>query len=189
MDLVAAQRRLRGLRRDQAPRTGALGWPPSVFRLAVGKTSWGETHLVLVVRTDKGDLVLDSLDGRIRSWDLSTCNGISSRMAAIRMSGCGSTARADPVVQERGQGRQFWAVALNRLADKQLPRHVECRKFLLDCGCKRRGRFEIEALDQRPVAIAQHGADIGAHRGIGQGERRIGDCRPDGKTSLKLVRS
>ncbi len=31
-------------------------------------TTWGEHHLVLVVRTDKGDLVADSLEKKILSW-------------------------------------------------------------------------------------------------------------------------
>jgi predicted transglutaminase-like cysteine proteinase len=46
----------------------ARGWPASVLRLAVARTAWGEGHLVLVVRTDKGDLVLDNLTGAVRSW-------------------------------------------------------------------------------------------------------------------------
>lgn len=46
----------------------ARGWPESALRLAVAYTSWGEGHLVLVVRTSKGDLVLDNLTGAVRSW-------------------------------------------------------------------------------------------------------------------------
>jgi predicted transglutaminase-like cysteine proteinase len=44
------------------------GWPASTLRLAVAYTSWGEGHLVLVVRTSKGDMVLDNLTGAVRDW-------------------------------------------------------------------------------------------------------------------------
>lgn len=44
------------------------GWPAAALRLAVAHTAWGEGHLVLVVRTNEGDLVLDSLSGRIKNW-------------------------------------------------------------------------------------------------------------------------
>lgn len=46
----------------------ALGWPSRDLLLAEVVTTWGEHHLVLVVRTDKGDLVADSIDKRIRNW-------------------------------------------------------------------------------------------------------------------------
>ena len=44
-----------------------LGWPEHSLFLSEVVTSWGEHHLVLVVRTDKGDLVLDNLNASIRS--------------------------------------------------------------------------------------------------------------------------
>ena len=47
----------------------AAGWPPASLRLAVVYTASGEGHLVLVVRTDKGDLVLDNLTNQIRPWN------------------------------------------------------------------------------------------------------------------------
>ena len=46
----------------------ALGWPSRDLLLAEVVTTWGEHHLVVVVRTDKGDLVADSLDKRILNW-------------------------------------------------------------------------------------------------------------------------
>ena len=46
----------------------ALGWPARALILSEVVTGWGEHHLVLVVRTDKGDLVMDSLTGAIRPW-------------------------------------------------------------------------------------------------------------------------
>jgi predicted transglutaminase-like cysteine proteinase len=46
----------------------ALGWPERDLLLSEVVTSWGEHHLVLVVRTSEGDLVADSLTGQIRDW-------------------------------------------------------------------------------------------------------------------------
>jgi predicted transglutaminase-like cysteine proteinase len=46
----------------------ARGWPARVLLLAEVVTSWGEHHLVLVVRTSQGDLVADNLNANIRNW-------------------------------------------------------------------------------------------------------------------------
>jgi predicted transglutaminase-like cysteine proteinase len=47
------------------------GWPAGALALAVVKTARGEGHLVLTVRTDEGDFVLDNLRSRIVPWQLS----------------------------------------------------------------------------------------------------------------------
>jgi predicted transglutaminase-like cysteine proteinase len=44
------------------------GWPSHALLLAEVVTSWGEHHLVLVIRTSSGDLVADSLHPSIRPW-------------------------------------------------------------------------------------------------------------------------
>jgi predicted transglutaminase-like cysteine proteinase len=44
------------------------GWPAAALALTVAKTSWGEGHLVVTVRTDQGDLVLDNLRSTIVPW-------------------------------------------------------------------------------------------------------------------------
>ncbi|MFZ1962949.1 MAG: transglutaminase-like cysteine peptidase [Roseiarcus sp.] len=44
------------------------GWPAAALALTVAKTPWGEGHLVVTVRTDRGDLVLDNLRSTIVSW-------------------------------------------------------------------------------------------------------------------------
>lgn len=44
------------------------GWAMSSLLLSAVETAWGEAHLVLVVRTDEEDLVLDNLTGEIRPW-------------------------------------------------------------------------------------------------------------------------
>jgi predicted transglutaminase-like cysteine proteinase len=46
----------------------ARGWPARALLLAEVVTTWGEHHLVLVVRTLKGDLVADSLEPKILNW-------------------------------------------------------------------------------------------------------------------------
>ena len=46
----------------------ARGWPMRNLLLSEVVTSWGEHHLVLVVRVKGGDIVLDNLSAQIRSW-------------------------------------------------------------------------------------------------------------------------
>jgi predicted transglutaminase-like cysteine proteinase len=44
------------------------GWPVGSLLITVVKRPNGEGHAVLTVLTDRGDLVLDNLDGRVRLW-------------------------------------------------------------------------------------------------------------------------
>ena len=46
----------------------ARGWPARALLLSEVVTSWGEHHLILVVRTSAGDLLLDNLTPQIRPW-------------------------------------------------------------------------------------------------------------------------
>lgn len=46
----------------------ARGWPSRALLLAEVVTSWGEHHLVLVVRTRQYDYVVDNLTAQIRKW-------------------------------------------------------------------------------------------------------------------------
>jgi len=46
----------------------ARGWPARALLLSEVATSWGEHHLILVVRTAEGDLVLDNLTPQIQPW-------------------------------------------------------------------------------------------------------------------------
>lgn len=46
----------------------ARGWPARALLLSEVVTSWGEHHLILVVRTSGGDLLLDNLAPQIRTW-------------------------------------------------------------------------------------------------------------------------
>jgi predicted transglutaminase-like cysteine proteinase len=47
----------------------AKGWSPRALRIAVATTRSGEGHAVLVVKTDRGDLVLDNRTSRIKPWN------------------------------------------------------------------------------------------------------------------------
>lgn len=47
----------------------ARGWPANTLRMAVVYTAFGEGHMVLVAKTDSGDLVLDNRVEAIRRWD------------------------------------------------------------------------------------------------------------------------
>ncbi|WP_456843515.1 transglutaminase-like cysteine peptidase [Bradyrhizobium sp. USDA 4486] len=44
------------------------GWPQRALLLSEVVSVWGKHHLVLVVRTRSGDLVLDNLTTQIRPW-------------------------------------------------------------------------------------------------------------------------
>lgn len=46
----------------------SLGWSPRALRIAVTRTASGEGHAVLVVKTSKGDLVLDNRTSAIKGF-------------------------------------------------------------------------------------------------------------------------
>jgi predicted transglutaminase-like cysteine proteinase len=46
----------------------AMGWSSKALRIAVTKTPAGKGHAVLVVKTDRGDLVLDNRTNAIKGW-------------------------------------------------------------------------------------------------------------------------
>lgn len=45
-----------------------LGYAENLLSIALVTTSWGEKHAVLLVQTDAGEVVLDSLSSRISYW-------------------------------------------------------------------------------------------------------------------------
>lgn len=47
----------------------ASGWSAGALMMTVVRQTNGEGHAVLMVRTDRGDLVLDNQDGRVRLWN------------------------------------------------------------------------------------------------------------------------
>ena len=44
------------------------GWPGNALWLAIGRDRDGMAHVVLVVRSNRGDLVLDNRNGRVSPW-------------------------------------------------------------------------------------------------------------------------
>lgn len=47
----------------------ANGWDASALLMTVVREASGDGHAVLMVRTDRGDLVLDNQDGRVLRWN------------------------------------------------------------------------------------------------------------------------
>jgi predicted transglutaminase-like cysteine proteinase len=47
----------------------AKGWPPRALLLSEVKLASGEHHLILVVRTQEGDVVLDNMTDSLRAWN------------------------------------------------------------------------------------------------------------------------
>jgi len=46
----------------------ARGWPAGSLLITVVRQENGDGHAILTVRTDRGDLVLDNLEGKIKLW-------------------------------------------------------------------------------------------------------------------------
>jgi predicted transglutaminase-like cysteine proteinase len=46
----------------------AAGWPAAALWLAIGRDATGDAHVVLIVRSDRGDVVLDNRDDALRLW-------------------------------------------------------------------------------------------------------------------------
>jgi predicted transglutaminase-like cysteine proteinase len=59
----------------------AKGWPQGTLRIAVVRTEFGQRHLVLVVRSNDGDIVLDNLSPKIQAWNLVNHEWISMQSA------------------------------------------------------------------------------------------------------------
>lgn len=59
----------------------ALGWSPRTLRIAVTRTASGEGHAVLVVKTSKGDLVLDNRTSAIKRWQRTDLNWVKIQSA------------------------------------------------------------------------------------------------------------
>ena len=60
-----------------------LGWPARALLLSEVVTAWGEHHLVLVVRTTDGDLVLDNLTDRIKPWARAPYRWVRMQMPGV----------------------------------------------------------------------------------------------------------
>lgn len=46
-----------------------IGWPPSTLLITIVREANGAGHAVLMVRTDRGDLILDNQEGLIKLWN------------------------------------------------------------------------------------------------------------------------
>lgn len=59
------------------------GWPKSALLMTVATTETGEGHLVLVARTNEGDLVLDNRTPQVVDWSLLPYRWISQQSANV----------------------------------------------------------------------------------------------------------
>jgi predicted transglutaminase-like cysteine proteinase len=59
------------------------GWPARALLLSEVVTVGGEHHLVLMVRTFDGDLVLDSLTDRIKPWFMAPYRWVRMQMPGV----------------------------------------------------------------------------------------------------------
>ena len=59
------------------------GWPASALMVAVVRRADGEGHAVLVVRTDRGDLVLDNLRSEISIWSDTPYDYVKRQTASL----------------------------------------------------------------------------------------------------------
>ncbi len=91
------------------------GWPVGALSLTVVRTPWDKgniAHMVLTVRTDRGDLVLDSLRRSVLTWDRTGYTGIMRQSASdprrwVRVQD-GATASYQAVVQTPAIFASLW---------------------------------------------------------------------------------
>jgi predicted transglutaminase-like cysteine proteinase len=61
------------------------GWPADALWLAIGQTPSGASHAVLVLRSDRGDLVLDNRSDRVEFWYRSDLRFLARQMPGDRL--------------------------------------------------------------------------------------------------------
>jgi predicted transglutaminase-like cysteine proteinase len=61
----------------------ARGWPARTLLLSEVVTGSGQHHLVLLVRTSEGDVVLDNLTGRIVPWFKTPYRWVRTQMPGV----------------------------------------------------------------------------------------------------------
>lgn len=83
------------------------GWPARALLLAEVVTSWGEHHLVLVVRTRQGDFVGDNLNAAVRPWFKTDYEWVRVESPANPMFWSTIKAPQPAVVAMAGQDRQL----------------------------------------------------------------------------------
>lgn len=56
------------------------GIPPRVLSFGIVRTSWGELHAILIVKSEQGDLILDNLSADILRWNMTGYDWIKRQM-------------------------------------------------------------------------------------------------------------
>jgi predicted transglutaminase-like cysteine proteinase len=130
------------------------GWPAAALALTVAKTSWGEGHLVVTVRTDQGDLVLDNLRSAIIPWQKTGYDWIMRQSEAnpqfwVELDG----GQAEPAAAaaDFGEAKEVAeAFETNRNADdaNEARRPIDGERVLAaDAGLKRAGAGRLALVE------------------------------------------
>lgn len=98
------------------------GWPTAALSLAVAFLRDGEGHLVLTVRTDRGDFVLDNLEAAVKPADRVGYRWVARQSALhprlwVRVNGMGD----DPVLVAEAQARKAERVVVAAKAPAPAP--------------------------------------------------------------------
>lgn len=84
------------------------GWAMSSLLLSAVETAWGEAHLVLVVRTEEDDLVLDNLTSEIRPWRETGYRWVKRQSAADPASWVSLDDAAERITLASADQFDFW---------------------------------------------------------------------------------
>ena len=138
------------------------GWPAAALALTVAKTPWGEGHLVVTVRTDQGDLVLDNLRSSIVSWRSTGYDWImrqSERNPQILGSNSTAARQARSMPRPISTTRQRSPEPTTRPTPDRSPRtaaaslRAEPRRRWRNGGARRSQGAGGGSLDRRPDAL------------------------------------
>jgi predicted transglutaminase-like cysteine proteinase len=164
------------------------GWPAGALALTVAKTVWGEGHLIVTVRTDQGDLVLDNLRSRIVSWRQTgyhyimrqasnnpqfwvELNGgqVGERFAARRLDGTEDAAEAARPVVTADAGPAARPARAGKPLDLRLvaqigPAHIDTDE---NASSEQTATAPVAAAAEEPIAQDVYGRQIAHKSGKG----------------------
>lgn len=124
------------------------GLPVSALLLAVARTAWGEGHLLLIVRTDRGDLVLDNLAAMIRPWDKTDYAWIKRQSPVDPM-------RWETVAADGRAARITAALQRSRvLAEARAEKRREARLLLAEARHSAEARTSFQARNGQDPSVA-----------------------------------
>jgi predicted transglutaminase-like cysteine proteinase len=81
------------------------GWPKAALLMTVVIDHHGDGHLILMVRTDRGDLILDNMRDDIVTWDRTGYRFVKRQSASNPNDWIAIEAQRDPRVATVGNPR------------------------------------------------------------------------------------